>query len=119
MTKLNAAGSGKVAIEAMSQACEDVTNTCAASRHAALIAVHLIRQGVPQQLIDEPQHCGESIAHTVAELWRARTHIEKLRDLCVTVHDRLLRGDSDAELLAMLERGWGPPDNGFIGGKTK
>jgi hypothetical protein len=110
MTTQNAAGSGKVAIEAMSQARGELKNTCAASRHAALIAEHLIRQDVPQTLIDEPQHCGESIAHTVAELWRARAHIEKLRHLCVSVHDRLLRGDSDADLLAMLERGWGPPD---------
>jgi hypothetical protein len=39
----------------------------------------------------------------------AADEIERLQALCVCVHDRLLRGDSDAELLAMLESGWCEP----------
>lgn len=31
---------------------------------------------------------------------------DRLRQLCTNVHDRLLRGESDLRLLAMLETGW-------------
>ncbi len=43
-----------------------------------------------------------------AECERLRARVGELRQLVGDVHDRLLRGDSDAELLAMLEKGWGP-----------
>ena len=53
----------------------------------------------------------ELIAHArrlKTERDAAAARVAELRQLCVNVHDRLLRGDSDAELLAMLEAGWGP-----------
>lgn len=43
-----------------------------------------------------------------AERDRLAARVSELRQLVGDVHDRLLRGDSDAELLAMLEAGWGP-----------
>lgn len=77
----------KAALKAMRQARDFPANTCAGSRHAALMAEHLIRRGPLPMLTDEPRHCGESIAHTVAALWRARTEIERLRDLLRLVAD--------------------------------
>lgn len=71
----------KAALKAMRQARDFPANTCAGSRHAALIAEHLIRRGPLPMLNDKPRYCGESIAHTVAALWQARTEIERLRDL--------------------------------------
>lgn len=35
-----------------------------------------------------------------------RREVKRLCELCTSVHDRLLRGDSDSELLAMLEEAW-------------
>lgn len=77
----------KAALKAVRKARDFPTNTCAASRHAALIAEHLIKQGQMHMLTDEPGHCGESIAHTVAALWRARTRLERLRALVRSVRD--------------------------------
>jgi len=36
------------------------------------------------------------------------TEADRLRAICVAAHDRLLRGDTDAELLALLESAWKP-----------
>ncbi|MFC7302577.1 hypothetical protein [Cognatiluteimonas weifangensis] len=45
----------------------------------------------------------------------AADEIERLEMICVSAHDRLLRGDEDAELLAILEKAWkakrGPDSN--------
>ena len=35
-----------------------------------------------------------------------QAEIDRLKRICETTHDRLLRGDSDKELLAMLQEGW-------------
>ena len=32
--------------------------------------------------------------------------VERLKAICVAVHDRLLRGDDDNELLALLATAW-------------
>lgn len=77
----------KAALKAMRKARDFPGNTCAASRHAALIAEHLIKQGQMHMLTDEPGHCGESIAHTVAALWRARARLERLRARVQAVRD--------------------------------
>ena len=71
----------KAALRAMRQARNFPANTCSGSRHAALMAEQLIRRRPYPMLEEEPQHCGESIAATVAALWVARTEIERLRDL--------------------------------------
>ena len=39
-------------------------------------------------------------------LEESMAEIQRLRSVFVSAHDRLLRGDSDAELLAILEAGW-------------
>ena len=92
----------KAALKAMRQARDFPANTCAGSRHAALIAEHLIRRGPLPMLNDKPRYCGESIAHTVAALWQARTEIERLRDLLRLVADEpnidKARALADAEL---------------------
>ena len=92
----------KAALKAMRQARDFPANTCAGSRHAALMAEQLIRRRPYPMLAEEPQHCGESIAHTVAALWQARTEIERLRDLLRLVADEpsidKARALADAEL---------------------
>ena len=50
----------------------DLGQTCSASRHVHTLLDDLLAGRVPQQLIDEPQHCGESIAAVLAELWHRR-----------------------------------------------
>lgn len=32
--------------------------------------------------------------------------IKRLQEICQNTHDRLLRGDSDVELMEMLEKAW-------------
>lgn len=92
----------KAALKAMRQARDFPANTCAGSRHAALMAEQLIRRRPYPMLAEEPQHCGESIAHTVAALWVARTEIERLRELLRLVADEpnidKARALADAEL---------------------
>jgi len=80
-------GTARAALKAMQQACDFPANTCGGSRHAALMAEQLIRRRSYPMMADEPTYCGESIAHTVAALWRARTEIERLRDLLRLVAD--------------------------------
>jgi hypothetical protein len=66
-------------IERLRKARNFPTNTCPASRHAAMIAESLIRGKPYPMLAEEPQHCGESIGCTVASLYEARTKIERLK----------------------------------------
>ncbi len=35
--------------------------------------------------------------------------IDRLKEICQTAHDRLLRGDSDAELMELLATSWQRP----------
>lgn len=42
-------------------------------------------------------------------LIQATAEIERLIGICTHVHDRLLRGDDDVELLAKLSEGWNGP----------
>lgn len=103
----------KAALKAMRQARDFPANTCAGSRHAALMAEHLIRCGPLPMLNDQPRHCGESIAHTVAALWVARTEIERLRDLLRLVANEpsidKARALADAELHGSNVRAEPPP----------
>jgi hypothetical protein len=101
----------KAALKAMHKARDFPGNTCPASRHAALIAEHLIKHGQMHMLTDEPGHCGESIAHTVAALWRARTEkharcsaavsdAERARDSAAQVRDAALAALHEVDRLA-------------------
>lgn len=107
----------KAALKAMRQARDFPANTCAGSRHAALIAEHLIRRGPLPMLNDKPRYCGESIAHTAAALWQARTEIERLRDLLRLVADEpnidKARALADAELHGPNDR-IQPPRSGRL-----
>lgn len=53
-------------------------NTCPASRHAAMMAEALIREGAYPMIESEPAHVGGSIAATVSSLWEARSFLQKL-----------------------------------------
>jgi hypothetical protein len=65
----------------MNRARNFPTGTDPSSRHAAMIATALIRRGNYSMLIEEPEHCGISIAVTVELLWKARREIDRLRAL--------------------------------------
>ena len=45
-----------------------------------------------------------------AKLQAATAEVSRLIGLCTSVHDRMLRGDSDEELLARLKEGWQGPN---------
>ena len=53
--------------------------TCPASRHAAMISEALMSGAPYAMLAEAPEHCGASIADTVAALWEARAEVEQLR----------------------------------------
>ena len=61
------------ALKTMRKAEQFPTNTCAASRHTAMIAEALIRGKTHHALTDEPDNCGDSMAATVEALWVARS----------------------------------------------
>ena len=53
--------------------------TCPASRHAAMISGALMSGAPYAMLAEAPEHCGASIADTVAALREARVEVEQLR----------------------------------------
>ena len=55
------------------------TNTCPASRHLHIMADQLTsKRGIYYMLIEEPDHCAESIYAVLASLWEARTKLTAL-----------------------------------------
>jgi hypothetical protein len=62
-------------VRQMNDARDFPANTCGASRHAAMIAEALCSGDDYPMLAEEPDHCGESIAATVAALWECRTKL--------------------------------------------
>lgn len=53
-------------------------NTCPASRHLHLIAQRLASGKPYPMLVDEPQHCSETMLAVLASLWEARSKLAKL-----------------------------------------
>ena len=87
----------KALIDRMDAARDFPANTCPASRHVQMIAENLLRQ----QPIDprEQQHCGESIAVVVANLWEVRTiadAVKKERDEALALLRDFYEGRVDA-----------------------
>jgi hypothetical protein len=62
-------------VRRMDDARDFPANTCGASRHAAMIAEALCSGDDYPMLAEEPDHCGGSIAATVAALWECRTKL--------------------------------------------
>lgn len=62
-------------VKRMNNARDFPANTCGASRHAAMIAEALCRREDYPMLAEEPEHCGGSIAATVAALWECRAKL--------------------------------------------
>lgn len=50
--------------------------TCAASRHAEMIAEELVKRGLSRDIQDDPKFAGESIRAAVHALWRARAQLK-------------------------------------------
>ena len=82
-------------LERMNDARDFPANTCGASRHAAMIAEALCKNKDYPMLVEEPEHCGESIAATVAMLWECRAKLDKAVDFCRRL-----------ERLAMQSKDW-------------
>lgn len=80
------------ALAQMEKARDFPANTCAASRHLALLAEAILRGEPCPHLADDPQHCAESMAWTVAALWHARTELaaerERIAELARSRPDR-------------------------------
>jgi hypothetical protein len=68
-------------VKRMNDARDFPANTCGASRHAAMIAEALCSGDDYPMLAEEPDHCGGSIAATVAALWECRTKLAQQDDL--------------------------------------
>lgn len=68
-------------VRRMNDARDFPANTCGASRHAAMIAEALCSGEDYPMLAEEPDHCGGSIAATVAALWECRTKLAQQDDL--------------------------------------
>jgi hypothetical protein len=68
-------------VKRMNNARDFPANTCGASRHAAMIAEALCSGDDYPMLAEEPDHCGGSIAATVAALWECRTKLAQQDDL--------------------------------------
>ena len=68
-------------VRQMNDARDFPANTCGASRHAAMIAEALCSGDDYPMLAEEPDHCGGSIAATVAALWECRTKLAQQDDL--------------------------------------
>ena len=66
-------------LERMNDARDFPANTCGASRHAAMIAEALCKREDYPMLAEEPEHCGGSIAATVAALWECRAKLAELK----------------------------------------
>jgi len=62
-------------VKRMNDARDFPANTCGASRHAAMIAEALCKREDYPMLAEEPEHCGGSIAATVAALWECRAKL--------------------------------------------
>jgi hypothetical protein len=67
-------------VKRMNDARDFPANTCGASRHAAMIAEALCSGDDYPMLAEEPDHCGGSIAATVAALWECRTKLALIRE---------------------------------------
>lgn len=52
-------------------------NTCSASRHLHLIAERLANG--EQMVIDEPEHCAETMLSVLESLWKARTELDRIK----------------------------------------
>ena len=95
--------------------------TCPASRHAAMISEALMSGAPYAMLAEAPEHCGASIADTVAALWEARVEVEQLR----ADNDRLRKAAGVVSAVLQSERArlggqpftgnWSIPQIGFRG----
>lgn len=66
------------AIREADKACKFAVNTCPSSRHAQMMAEHMLK-GLPYPMLEEErEYCGESIMWTVISLYKARDRIAEL-----------------------------------------
>lgn len=63
-------------------------NTTPASRHVAMIGRDLVEDGKSFSLDDDPQHCGESMLLTVADLWETKNKIHELKKFIKSLKQR-------------------------------
>lgn len=52
-------------------------NTCPASRHAEIIGEALVKGRPYPMLVEEAEHCGQSILSAVASLYEARSKLKQ------------------------------------------
>ena len=76
-------------VKRMNAARDFPNNTCPSSRHAAMVAEALLKGGRYPMLEEEPEHCGQSIAATVAALWECRAENSRLREALDALPDNI------------------------------
>ena len=101
-------------VKRMNDARDFPANTCGASRHAAMIAEALCSGDDYPMLAEEPDHCGGSIAATVAALWECRTKLAQQDDLVQAAVAAALREAAQAARLSISEREEWPPKDGDV-----
>jgi hypothetical protein len=67
---------------------------------------HLVTSAELEDLLARATSDGQTIAALRAELAERDAAVSVLRGVCERAHDRLLRGDSDREILDILQTGW-------------
>lgn len=53
-------------------------NTCPASRHVQIMSEELASNKKYAMLVEDPEHCAESLASVVSSLYQARSFLESL-----------------------------------------
>ena len=96
LAELKGQGVSDDLVKRMNDARDFPANTCGASRHAAMIAEALCSGDDYPMLAEEPDHCGESIAATVAALWECRTKLAQQDDLVQAAVAAALREAANA-----------------------
>lgn len=91
----------RAVLKRMGDARKFPTNTDPCSRHVALMAEGLMRRGEMPIIFEEPQHCGESMAYTVAMLWEARNELAQLKKLARAALPSNWGDDYDTAALAV------------------
>ena len=73
--------------------------------HNLALEIHMLRESLTgaRRLADDRL---AQMADDRAQALKWRDEVQRLRDICVNIHDGLLRGDDDKELMALAAQGW-------------
>ena len=73
--------------------------------HDLVLEIHKLRNALNCAVILADDRLAQMAADR-AQALKWRDEAQRLRDICVNIHDGLLRGDDDKELMALAAQGW-------------